>query len=221
MCGRFSFESNPAQLKKRFNIRQEIPLYKPNYNITPGAMHPIIKFDQKPEVILAKWGLVPFWAKDPKIGYKMINARAETVIEKPSFRKSFISQRCLIPTNGFYEWYKNDTEKIPYFIHLKDTEIFGFAGLYDIWTDVEGHKIITFTIITTIPNALMSKIHERMPVIIPQNQEDNWINNENKNVVDLTNLLIPYSDQDMEMYHVSTLINNPQNNGQEMIKRID
>jgi putative SOS response-associated peptidase YedK len=220
MCGRFGFKSTPAQLKKRFNIRQEIPLYKPNYNITPGRMHPIVKFDQKPLVILAKWGLVPFWAKDPKIGYKMINARAETVIEKPSFRKSFLSQRCLIPTNGFYEWYKNDTEKIPYFIHLSNLEIFGLAGLYDTWINLEGHEIITFTIITTTPNPLMSKIHDRMPVIIPQNQEENWINNENKNVVDLTNLLIPYSDKDMEIYQVSSLINNPQNNSSELVKRI-
>jgi putative SOS response-associated peptidase YedK len=221
MCGRFGFDSTPAQLKKRFKIRQEIPVYTPNYNIAPGALHPIIKFDQKLQVILAKWGLVPNWAKDPKIGYKMINARAETVIDKPSFRKSFITQRCLIPTNGFYEWYKNKTEKIPYYIHLKNLELFGFAGLYDTWIDIEGHAITTFTIITTTPNTLMSKIHDRMPVIIPKSQEENWINNENKNVADLTKLLIPYNDKDMEIYQVSNLINNPQNNSQNLIKRID
>lgn len=165
-----------------------------------------------------KWGLVPSWAKDPKIGFGLINARAETLIEKASFRKPLTSRRCLVPSSGFYEWKKTDEGKIPYYIHLKNTPMFAFAGLYDIWIDSEGKEIKSYTIITTTPNSVVADIHDRMPVVMDKRDEDMWIDKEEKDIEKLLSLLTPYKGDDMEAYPVSKAVNKASNDNPDLIK---
>lgn len=166
-----------------------------------------------------RWGLIPFWAKDPKIGYKMINARAETVNEKPSFKHSLKNKRCIVPASGFYEWLKSEKQKIPFYIKPKDQEYFSFAGLYDVWKDAEGKEIKSYTIITTTPNIKMAKIHDRMPVILKVADEDKWLD-QNTDIDELLKLLKPYPDSEMEIYSVSDLVNSPRNDNKDLIKPI-
>ena len=158
------------------------------------------------------WGLIPSWAKDMSIGNKMINARAETVAEKASFKKPFKDKRCLVLANGFYEWKKTDKKnKIPYYFMLKSKQPFAFAGLWEEWKNPEGEKILSFTIITTKANELMEPIHDRMPVILKENVETQWLDPENKDTDKLLSLLQPYPAGLMESYRVSDIVNSPKN----------
>ena len=170
---------------------------------------------------LMQWGLVPHWAKDSKIGYKMINARAESVAEKPSFREPFKKQRCLVPATGFYEWVvepKDPKRKTPIFIHLKKQELYAFAGLYSIWG--EGDKLKkTYTIITTEANDYLRKYHDRMPVILSRDEEEKWLD-PNADTSELLKLLDPYPADQMEAYEVSTMVNKPVNDSPENIKPV-
>jgi len=214
-------DGKPNEIKNRFETVKAPELFKPSYNITPGMMVPVIKKESKVKsAVLAKWGLIPFWAKDPKIGFKMINARAEGIHEKPAYKKPFMSQRCLIPANGFYEWMRIENEKTPYYIKLKSTNLFAMAGLYDIWNDEYNNKIITFTIVTTTPNILIEKIHNRMPVVIPRNIEDKWLDLNNKDIDLLTGMLTAYDQKDMKAYQVSKAVNNPENDYSELTREI-
>jgi putative SOS response-associated peptidase YedK len=218
MCGRFAFFTT-EKINLRYGVESSLKLEK-NYNVAPGINQPVIIKNDKNEISLMKWGLVPFWAKDPVIGYKMINARAEEIEIKPSFRKPIRSQRCLIPANGFYEWQKinpeGKEEKIPFYIHQKNDEIFSMAGIYDYWHDSEGKEITSFAIITTTPNNLMSKIHNRMPVILNKKDENNWLDwQTNLNIV--LSLLKPYPENNIEAYPISFSVNNPQNNNSSLI----
>ena len=179
---------------------------------------PVITRNSPNKAELMRWGLIPFWAKDPRIGYKMINARAEDIQFKPSFRKPIRSQRCLVPTSGFFEWKHVGEEKIPYFIKLKGSDMFAFAGLYDIWKDVEEYPLKSFTIITTSPNSLVESIHNRMPVILDEKFEDIWLDNTITDVNKVVALLKPYDSSQMEAYPVSMLINNPANDLPEVVK---
>jgi putative SOS response-associated peptidase YedK len=215
MCGRFSLDVEPIQIGKRFGVKTDFLEFQPSSNITPGMMIPIIRNESGNSAILSKWGLVPPWAKDPKIGYKMINARSETISLKSSFRKPFLTQRCLIPATGFYEWKHFDKGKIPYFFGLKNEEIFSFAGLYEFWTDVENRQLITFSIITTSPNEMMQPIHDRMPVILPIDKESIWLDPEYRNPDSLQKLLIPYKSGEMISHPMSTLINNLEKDGNQ------
>lgn len=219
MCGRYALDGNPETIGKRFGLQVTVRQITPHFNVAPGMMMPVIKLEKEPVAVLAKWGLIPFWATDPKIGYKMINARAESLIEKPSFKNPFISQRCLVPASGFYEWRLIDKEKVPYFIRLKKSGLFAFAGLYDIWKDVEGKQLLTFTIITTTPNKLLEPIHNRMPAIIPAESEKDWLNPDNT-VDELNRILKPYLEEDLTVYPVSPLVNNPDNDTREISKEI-
>ncbi|MCI0526850.1 MAG: SOS response-associated peptidase, partial [Nitrospira sp.] len=162
---------------------------------------------------LMKWGLVPSWAKDTSTGYKMINARAETVAQKPSFKKSLKHKRCLVVADSFYEWRKvnGGRTKIPMRFVFKSREPFAFAGLWDTWQNPEGGELRSFTIITTGANAVLQPIHDRMPVILRQQDEDLWLDPDLKDVDKLVPLLIPYSSEEMEGYEVSTLVNSPKN----------
>ena len=221
MCGRYVLNGSPVDIKTRFQIKSDLPFFRPHFNVTPGMMMPVITADgSENKAVLAKWGLIPSWAKDPNIGYKMINARSETILEKPSYKKPFMEKRCLIPASGFYEWMRLEKEKIPYFIKLKSADIFSMAGIYDIWKDAEGKSLISFTIITTIPNQLMEKIHNRMPVIIPANLENKWLDLNNRNMDDLTGMLISYNGKDMDAYPVSKMVNSPENDSTELIQKI-
>ena len=193
----------------------------PDYNIPPGVDIWAIRnkvSTGKPTIAKLRWGLVPSWAKDPKIGYRMINARSETVAEKPAFRSAFKQRRCIIPADGFYEWKRVGKNKTPYFIHLKDNEPFAMAGLWERWTSPDGGKLDSCTILTTSPNELMQELHDRMPVILAPDAIGTWLNSESS-AANLSDLTQPFSSGKMDAYPVSTLVNSPKNNSPECLER--
>jgi putative SOS response-associated peptidase YedK len=217
MCGRFAFDAEISDLESRFAATALFAGNVRHYNVAPGMVMPIIIHKSPNTVIQARWGLIPFWSKDPRIGYNMINARADGIDTKPAFRKPFASQRCLVPTTGFFEWKHMGDEKIPYYIHLKDEKLFAFAGLYDEWLDSEGHPLVSFTIITTTPNTRMATIHDRMPVIFSKKEENTWLDPGCSDKEKLLSLLDPYDDTAMETYPVSSLINNPKHDSPDVL----
>ena len=220
MCGRFII-LDPEMIIRKYNIEKKPAFtFTPRYNIAPSQEVPIVGRDTANRLELMKWGLIPFWAKDPEIGNRLINARAETLAEKPSFKTSLKSKRCLVPTSGFYEWKEIGGRKTPFLIKLKDTPLFSFAGLYDIWLDAQKNEIKTFTIITTTANSFLTPIHDRMPVILDANNENIWLNNAIKDIPQLLPLLKPYPDETMEMYPVSPAVNNPKTDSPELIQPI-
>ncbi len=163
---------------------------------------------------MARWGLVPFWAKDPSIGYKMINARSETVAQKPAFKQSFARRRCLIPADSFYEWMKDGPRKRPFNIGMKDDSVFAFAGLWDSWEPPDGPPVESCTILTTAANSLVSALHDRMPVILPPEHCEAWLN---APASEASSLLLPFDPAPMKRYEVSLLVNNPKNDSPECI----
>ena len=219
MCGRYSIPE-PDDIPVHFKGTRIGYDLKPRYNAAPSENLPVIVNNTDKHVEMMRWGLVPFWAKDEKIGYKMINARAETLQIKPSFRKALSLQRCIIPAGGFFEWKQVDKEKIPYYISLKNNSVFGFAGLYDVWRDKQGKEIKTYTIITTEPNALVEPIHNRMPAILEKQDEDEWLNPDETEPQRIIKLLRPYPAQEMQAYAVSRLVNSPANDTKEMIEPV-
>ncbi len=167
-----------------------------------------------------RWGLIPLWAKDMSIGSRMINARAETIAEKPSFRNALRRRRCLVLADGFYEWQRVGKSKKPMRIVMRSGEPFAFAGLWETWRDPEGTVIPSCTIITTTPNELLKPIHNRMPVILPRDIEDFWLDESVDDPAALTSVLTPYPDDEMEVYEVSSLVNSVANKGPEVIDRV-
>ncbi len=216
MCGRFVYYSQPSLLREELQEQA----FDPAYNITPGYMTPVVARLPQEQVVLMKWGLVPYWAKDPKVGYKTINARADGIADKPSFRRPIRSQRCLVLANGFYEWQTTTVggrqTKVPHFIRVRDRDRFAFAGIYDLWRDADGNEMRSYAIITTRPNELMATIHNRMPVILPAEQEDAWLDGSTALDTVLA-MLRPYPAATMEAYPVSRLVNDPHNNGPDLI----
>jgi putative SOS response-associated peptidase YedK len=204
MCGRYSTSSaDITTLTERFSAQQALDEYEANHNIKPTQDAPtVLEHDGKPELHLMHWGLIPFWAKDPKIGNKMFNARAETVAEKPAFKALFRRKRCLVPSTGFYEWKQEGRGKVPYLFTVEDNDIFAFAGLYDTWRTPNGNLLYTYTIITTSANDLVSSVHERMPVILPRDQEQHWIDPSIEDQFFLQSLLDPYPADLMEMTRI-------------------
>jgi putative SOS response-associated peptidase YedK len=221
MCGRYTLTVNSDTIIRRFNIKDYIGEHSPRYNIAPAQVNPVVLLNEKHNRIMTsmKWGLIPHWSKDQTIGYKMINARAETIAEKPSFRKPLISQRCLVPADGYYEWQKTGMpgKRPPYRIVLKSSEVFAFAGLWDAWKNEEGNLIHSYTIITTEADELISKIHPRMPVILKPENEDNWIDTENKDLKNIMPLLEPVPAKFTEMYEVSAKVGRADNDLEELI----
>jgi putative SOS response-associated peptidase YedK len=219
MCGRFAFWETES-FKERFKTVNSL-VFAPSYNITPGFSVPVITRHSPNQGELMKWGLIPFWAKDPRIGFKMINARSEEIEVKPSFRKPIRSQRCIIPANGFYEWKKlsleKKPEKIPFFIKLKNERVIGLAGIYDIWKDVTGRETKSFAIITTAANKIMSDIHDRMPVILKEKDEELWLESSTA-FNTILGLLKPYPSEEMITYPVSRLVNDPDSNNKEIVE---
>jgi putative SOS response-associated peptidase YedK len=209
MCGRFVMISPIPVIAKRFNVEAVcLADIKPSYNISPMQEIVIInKMDTK-QLVPCRWGFLPVWVKDPSMGNKMINARAETIAEKPAFRHAFKGQRCLIAADGFYEWENRQGKKYPVYISLKSREPFGLAGLYNFWKSSQEDTICTAVIITTETNELIKPIHDRMPVIIPKEKEDFWIDPANKNEEGLLRVLKPYPTEEMELYPVSPRINS-------------
>lgn len=215
MCGRYSFAQLSEEVEKRFKIQVDGNTYVARYNAAPGQKLGVITNFQPQKLNSFHWGLLPPWAKDPRMAYQMINARAESLQEKPAFRKAYSSQRCLVPADGFYEWKKVNKQKVPHYIRLKSQEMFAFAGLWEAWKDVEGKIKNTFTIITTEANELMKPLHHRMPVILPNHLEKDWL--ENSNIQDLSLMLQAFDSQKMESFEVSTMVNKVQNEGVELI----
>lgn len=221
MCGRYTLTRPIREIAARFEVAsEEIETLEPRYNIAPGQALPIVTRHSPNRLEVMRWGLVPSWAKDTKIGYQMINARAEGIEQKPAFRKPFRSQRCIIPVTGFYEWQKiSPKERVPFYFTLQNEAIFGFAGLYDIYHSADGQKLKTYTIITTEANELVGQLHDRMPVILPLKAESVWLDPEIHEPAPLLALLKPYPAELMQTYPVSTLVNKPQNEGPELLQR--
>jgi len=216
MCGRFARINTAKEIKDIFNLDQiEIEL-GPSYNIAPTQDVAVIIEDGTSKLTAMRWGLIPFWAKNISIGSKLINARGETVDEKPSFKYSFHKRRCLIIANGFYEWRKRGSNKFPYFIHLKDKKPFCFAGIYDNWKSPDGEKITSCSIITIDATKNLKNIHPRMPVILPRENFALWFKNNDTNT--LKQLLVPYQEHELDFYEVSTDVNSPANNYPELIE---
>jgi len=218
MCGRYLIKSPSAKLKVKFRL-DDVPLFEPRYNVAPTQAVPAVRDeDGTRHLAMLRWGLIPSWAKDAKIGYRLINARSDTVATKPSFRSAFKKRRCLIAADGFYEWKKLDKGKQPYFIHLKDEEPFAFAGIWEMWHNPEDRKEVdSCTIITTDANALMKTIHDRMPVILPASAYDRWLDPDAKPET-LQGLLCPYKAKDLDAYPVSTYVNSPKNQGPKCLE---
>jgi len=209
MCGRFDLHSEPAVLLKEFRIDHAGVDYRPSYNIAPSRNIVIVKDDGKRYLSQCRWGFIPSWAEDSNIGYKMINARAETVAEKPAFREAFRRHRCLVVADGFYEWRRVGKQRQPVYVRLKSQKPIGFAGLYNTWTSPEGEAICTCAIITTDANDLLNPIHDRMPAIIPKDKEDLWLDPNVREKEKLAPLLSPYPSQEIEIYDVSPIMNSP------------
>ncbi len=213
MCGRYSLTVDKKKLLDEFHLQDEhLKNFAPRYNIAPSQPVLAVASEQNhPKLELFQWGLVPSWSKDPSIGYKMINARAETLLEKPTFKGLMRAQRCLVIADGFYEWKQEGKRKTPYYIRLKSHRPFGFAGLWSHWAGSDGSEINSCTIITTEPNLLMKPIHNRMPVIIPAEKRNVWLDSSRYDGAYAKLLLVPYLSDEMETFPVSKLVNDPKN----------
>jgi putative SOS response-associated peptidase YedK len=222
MCGRFSASFSFRDIKVRW-IFTEILDFAPRYNSAPSQQVPVIvKTERGKEAKLMKWGLVPSWAPDPSIGNRMINARAETLLEKPSFKQLVSTRRCVIPADGFYEWRREGNRKIPVWIHFMNKEPFAFAGLWDSWLDRDSGDVLnTFTIITTAPNALVRRIHDRMPVMYDHDMGQQWLErNLSGSGMTLAAALRPPPSERLEAWDVSPLVNAPENDRPECIRPV-
>ena len=223
MCGRFTLVVGPDRLLASFPgfvFPDEIPA---RYNIAPGQDVALVTNDGRGEVQYFRWGLVPSWARDPKIGNRMINARAETLAEKPSFRTGIRKRRCLILADGFYEWRRDPgaSTKTPIYIRLVSGEPFAFAGLWDSWRTPEGDPLRTCTIVTTAPNELLREIHNRMPVILQHDAYGRWLDPTPLRPEDTGGLLVPYPARGMAAHAVSRTVNNPTNDSAECIQPVE
>ncbi|MBN2328715.1 MAG: SOS response-associated peptidase [Candidatus Omnitrophica bacterium] len=222
MCGRFSLISSEELIKKIFRLNRA-PLQR-RFNIAPSQDAPVIRITHDcgdREMVWMRWGLVPSWAKDPSIGSRMINAKSETLFDKPSFRKAARVRRCLIPADGFFEWKKEKNAKQPYYIHLRDESPFAMAGLWEVWKAEDGGLLETCTIITTDANELILPIHNRMPAILPAEACGVWLDPDRQDPETLQPLLRPYDAHEMALRPVSRAVNNPRNDDPSCIEAIE
>jgi putative SOS response-associated peptidase YedK len=218
MCGRFTLTTDPGIIARRFGAPPaEGGGTTPRYNVAPTQTVVTVTDDGQRHLAAMRWGLVPRWAKDPAIGSKMINARAETLAEKPAFRQVLQKRRCLIPADGFYEWPNRGKSKQPLRVTLTTGEPFAFAGLWDTWHAPDGQDLRTCTIVTTTPNALMAPFHHRMPVILTPEAEQVWLDPTIDNPEQLVPLLVPYPAEAMHVYPVSTLVNRVANDSPQLV----
>ncbi|MDQ3009261.1 MAG: SOS response-associated peptidase [Acidobacteriota bacterium] len=209
MCGRYTLHQSAKEIAKRFGVDPRAAVIGPRYNIAPSQIVPVIRQLKEREMIGCKWGLIPFWAKDPAIGNKLINAKAETLAEKPSFKQALSQRRCLIPANGFYEWQKKGkAPSQPMYVRRRDGGLFAFAGLWEEWKAPDGERLQTCTIITTEPNELISQFHHRMAVVLKPDEEAAWLELKMK-PADVLPLLKPYDLDDMEAFPVARAVNSP------------
>ncbi|HXI93280.1 MAG TPA: SOS response-associated peptidase [Blastocatellia bacterium] len=220
MCGRFVRKRSSSAMARDFGVQEITDDLQPSFNVAPTDKVAVVLNNGVKQLVAMRWGLVPFWATDPKIASKHINARAETLTVKPAFKDAFKRRRCLVVADGFFEWQKQGATKIPMFIHLEPERPFGFAGLYEIWTPPLGEKLVTCTIITTEANELVRPIHDRMPVILPKDAEDFWLDSAVEDHTRLLDLLQPYQASDMSAFTVSKLVNSVKNNSPECIEPV-
>lgn len=241
MCGRYVSVSSPTLLAERFDV-DEIRLpddgLEPSYNVAPRADVPVIA-ERRGEpgthervLDVVRWGLVPYWAKDPKIGDRMINARADRILGSNAYKRPFAKRRCIVAADGFYEWEKIEVEgakkarKQPWFIRRRDGEPLAFAGLWESWRDPEAGdpdapRLRTCVIVTTEANELVAPIHDRMPVVLPESEWATWLDTGNRDITKLHELLVPSPASDLEMWPVSTLVNKADNNGPELVAAVE
>ncbi len=216
MCGRYLMTSPVEAIRQMFRFKEQLNI-APNYNVAPTHEMPIVRMaagGEDHELVKARWGLIPHWAKDTKSAYSTINARSETAASKPAFRDAFKRRHALIPADAFYEWRRKGKDKEPYLIRLKGGGLFAFAGLWSTWRSPEGEDITSYTIMTTEPNALLATIHNRMPVILARDDHERWLANER----DSADLLRPYPANDMEAYPVDKRVGNVRNNDAALIE---
>lgn len=218
MCGRYPFQPE-ANFLEAYEIENTDFELHANYNTAPGQIMPVITMNSPKQLHAMKWGLIPFWAKDDSFAYKTINARSEEVDQKASCRGPIKSKRCLIPTSGFYEWEKKGKEKWPFLFTVKDRPNFCFAGLYDVWKNPNGQEVYSYTILTTRANKLVSRVHDRMPVILSREDEEVWADNSEYDPKKLAGLMQPYPAELMDSYPVSKSVNSPANNSKELLVR--
>jgi putative SOS response-associated peptidase YedK len=219
MCGRFTLTVDPAELLERFHLSVADEPTTPRYNVAPTQKVAVVLNESPERLSMVQWGFIPSWAKDPGIGGQLINARAETLAEKPTFRTAFKKRRCLVLADGFYEWHKeaDGKNKTPMYARLKSGEPFAMAGLWDVWKTPDGESRRTCTIITTEPNEMMAPIHNRMPVILPRDLETDWLDN-SLEALALLALLKPYAADQMQVYPVSKRVNAPANDEPALVQ---
>lgn len=217
MCGRYVLSADAETVQQEFNLA-ELPILASRFNIAPSQPVPVITNESPSELTIVQWGLIPSWAKDPKMAFKMINARSETAHEKPSYRSAFKRRRCLIPTTGFYEWIKTEDGKQPYFIHRNDKEVFAFAGLWEVWRNPEGDEVWTCTVLTTDANEKISHLHHRMPVILEGDARDAWLDDASDSG-ELRAILQSFDSNKIDFYPVSKMVNNVRNDNPTLVER--
>jgi putative SOS response-associated peptidase YedK len=217
MCGRFQLSVKGKDISERYNTEVFDEFFKPSYNCAPTQRLSVITNTQPEKLNHFNWGLVPFWAKDTSIASKMINSRAETIMEKPAFKKAFGARRCLVPANGFYEWKQQSKQKIPFRFFLNQHEIFSMAGIWETWYDSSNNSFHSFSIITTQANSLMQHVHHRMPVILEPEDEHSWLNDEKPEI--LFELLRPLPAELMDCYEVSPRVNSARNDDPTLIEK--
>ncbi|MBC8123857.1 MAG: SOS response-associated peptidase [Gemmatimonadaceae bacterium] len=221
MCGRFSLVAEVEELAEAFSVSEQLDEPEARFNIAPSQALLAVVAGPERRFVRLRWGLIPSWAKDPSMGTRLINARAETVAEKPSFRSAFKARRCLIPATGFYEWQRREaSKKQPYYLRLQDMRPFAFAGLWERWTGPEGEVIDSCTILTTSANTLMKPIHDRMPVILEPRDYELWLDPDTRSPDRLIPLLKPYPPDQMSAHQVSPLVNSPANDSPECINSL-
>jgi putative SOS response-associated peptidase YedK len=219
MCGRYRL-SRKDQWAQYFEVNP-FDDFEPRYNIAPTQNVPVVREGAKGrEVAIMRWGLIPSWAKDSSMSSSLINARGETVTEKPAFSDSFVMRRCLIPADGFYEWKRTGKAKQPYHFGMRDESVFAFAGIWDRWLNPAGKIVESCSILTTQANALLSDVHNRMPVILPRSEFRHWLSARQADVESLTKLLVPLDAGQMRRHPVSTLVNRPENDSAECAKEV-
>ena len=219
MCGRYTLGRSTKDILQRYAVQQSLFEMSPRYNIAPSQMVPVVLNDDGTRVLQGfKWGLIPFWVKDLSKSKPLINARAESLGEKPSFKQALVRRRCIIPADGFYEWKGQAPHRTPVYIKRRDGEPFGFAGLWERWTSADGEVVMSCAIITVTPNQLMSEIHNRMPAMLERADEDTWLDAGIKDTEKLLSVLKPYPDSEMEAYPVSRKVNSPATDTAECIE---
>jgi len=220
MCGRFTI-GKPQAIQKRFQAENKLPLYEASWNVAPSQVIPTITCNSPNKITMMKWGFL--FSKTANAG--TINIRSESTKEKPFFRHFLLQKRCLIPTDGFYEWgtvnLEGKDEKYPFYFYLTDRSLFGFAGLYNDFSDAEGKPYYSCAILTCPPNETLLKVHNRMPVILKESEEDKWLNPENEDFESLSKMMSPYPAEEMKFHLVSKAVNNTRNDGENLIAQLE